>query len=170
MGLQRRSAWAGASHPEAGASTPSGGVYRRVTVHHDGTHPFTSLQRGDVVRELRRIFVAHQQRRYFDIGYHFAVDRAGGLWEGRPLRYQGAHVRAENPKNIGILLLGNFERQRPAAAQWQALWELTAVLCGHYGIRARQVLGHRDLAQTHCPGRYAYPLLSELRQGLHGNA
>ena len=28
-----------------------------------------------------------------DVGYHYAVDRAGRVWECRPLTWQGAHVR-----------------------------------------------------------------------------
>src|SRR5205085_1881586 len=60
-------------------------------------------------------------RHWADIAYHFVVDRAGRVWQARPLAYQGAHVKGHNPHNLGIVLLGNFNTQSPAAAQLTAL-------------------------------------------------
>jgi hypothetical protein len=56
-----------------------------------------------------------------DIGYHYIVDRSGAIWQGRRIRYQGAHARGSaNNGNIGIVLLGisrtSSPRRRSATA------------------------------------------------------
>ena len=68
---------------------------------------------------IRRGHVNHNG--WADIGYHFAVDRAGRVWSCRPLVWQGAHVKDRNEGNIGVLVLGNFEIERPTSAQLNAL-------------------------------------------------
>ena len=43
-----------------------------------------------------------------DIGYHFAVDKYGIIYEGRPINIKGAHVDKANTSKIGIVLLADL--------------------------------------------------------------
>lgn len=149
--------------PPVRARLNPAGRYSRITVHHEGTDPFFATSHTYVARELRTILGSHRARRYGDIAYHLVVDYTGRVWEGRSLSYEGAHVLSNNEGNIGVLLLGNFERQRPSSAQIAALGELTMVLRGVCGIPRSRVYGHRDLGPSVCPGRQLYPYVSQLR-------
>ena len=88
----------------------------RITIHHDGMQPFTSTSSEAAAARLESIRRSHLQRRpqrFGDIGYHYAIDPAGRVWCCRPLSYQGAHVAGKNPGNLGIVVLGNYDRQSP---------------------------------------------------------
>lgn len=140
-----------------------------LTVHHDGltdliesTDPRSSAQR------LERYRVGHRARGWADIGYHLVIDRAGVVWQGRSIRWQGAHVKDHNEGNIGVLVMGNFEVQRPTDAQLRSLDRVVHDLMWVYGIAPDAVLTHREWpgAQTLCPGRNLQPRVDELRGNL----
>lgn len=59
--------------------------------------------------------------------------------------------------------MGNFEIQKPAVAQKDALVKLVAELRSYYGIGRRRIYGHRDLDSTLCPGRNLYAFLPTLK-------
>lgn len=137
--------------------------FERVTVHHSGKVAEAGV-RNAVIYELECILAGHMDRRYGDIGYHMIVDRAGRLWEGRSLAYRGAHVLSANAGNIGIVLLGNFERQDPSEKQIATLHRALYHLCQRYRLQADEVYGHRDLGASVCPGRYLYTHLQRMRR------
>lgn len=137
--------------------------YYRITIHHEGNKANFDRSTPDVTRDLRLNQAAHRRLGYGDIAYHFMIDYAGRLWEGRSLKYQGAHVSSRNPGNIGIVLLGNFEIQKPSDSQKATLVKLVAELRRFYGIGRRRIYGHRDLDSTLCPGRYLYTFMPTLK-------
>ena len=99
-----------------------------------------------------------------DVGYHFAIDVTGAIFEGRPLAIEGSHVELFNGGNVGIVLQGDFESRianafdpdTPSASQLTALENLVDVLAARFTIR--DVDGHaaRKLlsagGSTDCPG------------------
>ncbi|MCA9291117.1 MAG: N-acetylmuramoyl-L-alanine amidase [Phycisphaerales bacterium] len=129
---------------------------RYITVHHDGMSAFTSTSALATAQRLESIRLSHRGRDWGDIGYHFAVDPAGRVWEGRALGWQGAHVKDHNEGNIGIVMLGNFEEQRPTAAQISGLNQHLARLMPLYGVPTQRVRTHREWESAHtlCPGRH----------------
>ena len=137
-------------------------AFDRLTVHHLG-RPNAHTDLHVVMHDLHGVLDAHRKRRFGDIGYHFVVDCAGRVWEGRSLSYEGAHVSGQNPRNIGVMLLGNFEEQWPCSKQRVSLKQLVELLRGHYGIRRRCIYGHRDLGQSVCPGRNLYSYVKKMR-------
>ena len=143
--------------------------YWRITIHHAGTDPFQATAPTAVARELSHIVAAHRDRHFGDIAYHLAIDFAGRVWEGRSLSYEGAHVANANEGNIGILLIGNFERQYPSTAQLIAMGNLVDIVRAKCRIRQSQVYGHRDLGHSVCPGRWLYPYVTGLRQITRGS-
>jgi len=52
---------------------------------------------------------SHLNGNFADVGYHFAIDGYGKIYEGREIGYMGAHVSDANENAIGIVLMGNFE-------------------------------------------------------------
>jgi len=150
--ISPRSSWATAGVVPARMDRQS--PLRRITVHHDGMPPVSITSRGDASARIDLIRRLHQDNQgWGDIGYHFVIDPTGGVWEGRPLSWQGAHVANQNPGNIGVMCLGNFEIQSPTRRQVQSLDALVVALGSKYRIPAREVKTHQELAPTACPGR-----------------
>lgn len=126
---------------------------RRLTVHHDGMPPVQLRNASDVASRIDLIRRAHQRQGWGDIGYHYVVDPFGQVWEGRPLSWQGAHVAAQNQGNLGVMVLGNFQKQRPTAAQLDALDRFVAAQMNAHRIPVARVHTHQEFAPTACPGR-----------------
>lgn len=136
----------------------------RITLHHDGMNAFTSQSQSDAADRLERIRVAHRGRNFGDIGYHYLIDPAGRVWEGRPLNWQGAHVANQNPGNLGICLMGNYEEQYPTETQLAAVERFVAAQMRRYDVPVSRVFTHRELAPTACPGRNLQPKLVSIRR------
>lgn len=139
---------------------------RHITIHHDGMDPFFGTDARDVAAHLETIRLLHRRRGWGDIGYHFAIDRAGRVWEGRPLRWQGAHVKDHNAGNIGIVCLGNFDEQMPTVAQLNSVEKYLSRLMDVYGVSASRVHTHQEWqgAATACPGTRLQEYLTALRK------
>ena len=162
IAIRPRHTWAHQA-PDTSLLTPSSPYYC-ITIHHEGSQPCTDMASDTVMTNLQTILDGHTKRQYGDIAYHMIIDYAGRLWEGRSLSYQGAHVCRKNAGNIGIMLLGNFEKQTPSEAQINTLATTTNLVCQHFDIRPSQIYGHRDLAQTLCPGAYLYSQLTDIKK------
>ena len=128
---------------------------RWITVHHDGMDMFLASNQAGAADRIETIRLGHRSKGWGDIGYHFIVDRGGRVWEGRDIRYQGAHVKNCNEANIGVMCLGNFELQSPSEKQLDALEDLIGKLRAQYRISRSGVRTHREWpgARTACPGR-----------------
>ncbi len=143
----------------------------RITIHHDGLPaPWTNpghQATADYLEGIRQFHVRPppEGRGWADIGYHFAVDVAGRVWQLRPLEWQGAHVRGANEGNIGIVALGNFDLTSPSAPQLNRLELFTDLLCHGYHIRWNDVYMHGELAAntTSCPGKHLTDRVLQLR-------
>lgn len=145
-----RSQWAGGA-PVPSLMNPMLPV-RYITVHHDGMEPFYATDARSTAMRLEKIRLAHRGKGWGDIGYHFVVDRDGRVWQGRPLNWQGAHVKDHNEGNIGLVALGNFDRQTPSAAQIAALNRHVSALMRQYRVSIANVKTHQEWAPTACPG------------------
>ncbi len=162
MPLMSRSTWT-RSGPVGRNINPMNGV-SRITVHHEGWTVVNFTDARSVINRLEDIRGAHvRDRKWADIGYHFIVDRSGQIWEGRNIRYQGAHVSQNNENNVGIMLLGNFERQSPTTAQLDGLRLCLRSLMKTYNVPVRRVFTHRELMPTACPGKSLQPRIQSLR-------
>lgn len=136
-----------------------------MTVHHDGMPPVWLSSRQDVASRIDQIRTAHQSNGWGDIGYHYIVDPFGQVWEGRPIAYQGAHVKDQNERNLGVLVLGNFEAQQPTSAQVAAVERFLVMQMRNYRVPVTRVNTHRELASTLCPGRNMQYAMNQLRGG-----
>ena len=157
-----RSRWA-KSRPITSRLNPMKGI-ERITVHHEGhTAVYFSDLRATAER-LELIRRSHLNRmRAGDIGYHFIIDRRGQIWQGRSLSFQGAHVKNHNAHNLGIMVLGNFDRQHPTSAQVTSLRNILTKLMRQYHIPVGRIYTHQEISPTACPGRSLQPQVALLR-------
>ncbi|MBI5623202.1 MAG: N-acetylmuramoyl-L-alanine amidase [Elusimicrobia bacterium] len=138
----------------------------RITIHHTaGAQPETL---DDARSEMRLIQRYHQAGRgWNDIGYHFLIDGAGRIFQGRPENVLGAHVLNHNMGNIGISFMGNYQlpiNDQPSPEQLKAVVALVRWLSEAYSIPLANLAGHRDLGKTDCPGDNLYSRLPEIRE------
>lgn len=138
----------------------------RISVHHTGAAQPVSEE--DAVQELRIIQRYHQKGRgWIDIGYHFLIDGAGRIWQGRPEGAVGAHVRNKNEGNVGVSLMGSFhppKDMKPTAEQMRSLFLLARWLVAAYAIDPQTIRGHRDQQATDCPGDTLYARMDDIRR------
>lgn len=151
--------------PRTDLLTPCRG-FDRVTVHHSGSFADAGAGLEANGALIEGIMAGHCGRGYGDIGYHFILDPAGRVWSGRSLAYEGAHVYGSNVGNLGVMLLGNFEDDRPARPQLSALHSLVPLLCREFAVSPARVYGHCDLGASACPGRHLYGHVTHLRDAV----
>ena len=132
---------------------------------------------GDVPAILRSVQAFHMDGNgWDDIGYNFAIDRFGGMWEARSggtdRAVIGAHAFADNYQSSGIVGLGEFDSQAPTNAMVDAFGQLIGWKLQLHGWDVNipfenrsAVVGHRDVNQTACPGQQMYNRLPQIRAG-----
>lgn len=161
-----RNSWGAAAAVPAKMKAMNG--ITRITVHHEGSNPNNDAAASNVAAGLRLIQSQHRKRMGAgDIGYHFIIDRTGVIWQGRDWKYQGAHVSSANAHNLGVMLLGNFETQKPTSAQLASLTQLSASLMRKFGLSRSDVYGHSDFSSTKCPGKNLKPYVIAMRKSLN---
>lgn len=167
--VQRRASWN--PQPAVASRLDAMGRPYRITVHHSAMF-FRDPSVAAAAAQIKTIQREHMNGREFgDIGYHFLIDPAGRIWEGRDLKWQGAHAEgANNVGNIGICLLGKFTRtrdgQQPPEPQVVALKLLVLDLVQRYRIGPDALYCHSDLKPTICPGPLMEPVVAQLAREL----
>ena len=145
-----------ASAPRAWTPTVKSNRWECIVIHHSATD-FGGARRFDK---------GHKDKGWDDLGYHFVIgngsDTRDGLVEVGPRwkeQRHCAHCRSPedyyNEHGIGICLVGNFDEDKPTAAQTQSLAKLVRFLCRKYNIPASRVYTHGGVThQTRCPGKH----------------
>ena len=125
-----------------------------IVIHHSAT---PSGSERDFDRE-------HKEKGWDECGYHFVIGNGTNSGNGQveigprwPVQKYGAHAYTPderfNQHGIGICLVGNFDIDRPTAAQMASLNKLVKYLMVTYHIPVTRVLRHKDTKPTDCPGR-----------------
>jgi hypothetical protein len=154
-----------------------GPVYEKPT-HFVIHHTVTSNNPQDPAYIVRAIYQYHAiSKGWGDIGYNFLIDRQGNIYEGRTGGdgVVGIHAGDYNYGSIGIALLGDYRTVDMTPAMKEALVSLMAWEADRFGINPVKssyfvhrafpnIVGHRDLWTTICPGDRVYAALPELRQ------
>ncbi|MDA3960119.1 MAG: N-acetylmuramoyl-L-alanine amidase [Planctomycetota bacterium] len=142
---------------------PMNGI-QRLTLHHTSEIP-GMMDRSDreLVAAVQRYHQDHQG--WADIGYHYIIGRDGQVYEGRPVKVQGAHVGGtRNHHNVGIAAIGDFHRSLPKGKQLAAIEGFLCDQIDRHSISGKQVFGHRELGNTICPGDSLYGWLEDFRR------
>ncbi|XP_075998708.1 peptidoglycan recognition protein 5 [Genypterus blacodes] len=138
------------------------GSAQRVIIHHTALAHCRGL--SDCKQQLLSIQATHMKERGFaDIGYNFLVGGDGTVYEGRGWGVVGAHTKGNNHDSLGIAFMGNFNEDTPSTEAISSVNQLlrSGVSQGHLQPKF-VLLGHRDLANTACPGDKLYSSLGSL--------
>jgi RHS repeat-associated protein len=149
-------------------------VLDEIVIHHSGNVPTYDMQ----TLQRQHMFGTGMA----DVGYHFAIDPDGIIYEGRDIGVRGNHALRGNTGRIGVLLMGDFQPGdelkmpgttfhlparldnygAPTNAQMQSAVDLVQYLDAEYGIES--VVGHQDVPEndTECPGALCLPFVKEL--------
>jgi len=151
------------------SNTEPMGRITRITIHHTGEESPCYLRGlAETAERIHAFQLTHQRRGWADIAYHFIVDRGGRVWAGRSLEYVGAH--AGNPNlnqgNIGVAVLGNFNKQIPTDDQITSLRQLVIYLAKRYNVPGSRIYSHGEMRQTDCPGRYLEKHVDQLGRAI----
>ncbi len=150
---------------------------RKIVVHH--TAGTSNLD--DPAAGMRGIYYYHTvSKGWGDIGYNFVIDTKGNIYEGRAGgdKVIGAHAYLANTGSVGISVMGDYHTKMdvPDAVR-DSLIKLITYLTGKYdinpvgvesfrGMDLPNVIGHRDVGATACPGDHLYALLPQIRSAV----
>lgn len=127
----------------------------KIVIHHSA-----SGRDSTTFEDIKRW---HLQKGWIDIGYHFITMGDGSFKIGRPETAMGSHSVGFNYNTLGICVTGNFMTEKPSTAQIKTLIQILAALCKRHGLKASDIIGHRDVNNTSCPGDNLYNLLVYIR-------
>jgi hypothetical protein len=133
-----------------GARSPSGTI-NKASWSQRNAH-ITHYSAGPPDQTVRAIQNFHMDSNGWpDIGYNWLVDRNGTIYEGRIYNYDaiGTHAANNNTRSIGTCFIGR-DGDVTSAAKY-AIREIYDEAVRRAG-RALQMLGHRDVNSTECPG------------------
>lgn len=100
-------------------------------------------------------------RRWPGIGYHFAIDSDGAVFQMQAVTTVSYHAYMNNTANIGIVLIGDYDKAQPSEKMRRSVAALMAFLKKRYSTS--HVYLHREIKATACPGRYGARMVRELR-------
>jgi len=156
---------------------------KKIIVHHTDSElrdltGDNKLDGLDYKAFVRAIYHFHAVTRgWGDIGYNYIIDPLGNIYEGRygGEKVIGAHARCYNNGSIGIAIIGDYQDNivpKPALdsliiliAQKSKLLNIDPL--GESTFRGEilpNIIGHRDVGKTTCPGKNLYSLLSDIKE------
>jgi len=149
---------------------------KKIVLHHTGENNITNERPSDEM--VRAIYYYHTiVKGWGDIGYHYIVGKDGEIFEGKAGgdKVVGAHVYCNNIGTIGVSVMGNFELEETREKQINSLEVLLAQITKYYNIDPDgssvyhgesfpNIVGHRDLGATACPGKNLYIKLPQIRK------
>jgi hypothetical protein len=122
-----------------------------LVVHHSASSPNLTIE---------DIHQMHLNLGWICVGYHVVILRDGTIQYGRPMEYMGAQVEGFNNRSLGVCLIGYFHKDSVNQGQYpdkptdEQLTSLVEVLTNWKKKIPQKVeiVGHRQLNATSCPG------------------
>jgi len=189
-----RSQWGAAAATCAMSAAPT---LRAAVVHHTaGTNAVPNA--ATARQHVRNIQAFHQSSRgWCDIGYNFLIDPFGNIIEGRAGSLDraivGVHAGGFNTGTVGIAALGDFTSVAMTNATVEAFGRIIGWRLGVSGVNPAgsqqwtftsgansrfrpgevvtlpNVMGHRDVSHTACPGNIGHTQMTAIRQAAQRN-
>jgi N-acetylmuramoyl-L-alanine amidase-like protein len=171
--LLSRAAW-GANAPVLAMKTHTP---QRITIHHTGTRQAPARSLAEKMQALQRfsqredsLADGRRKRQWADVPYHMYIAVDGEVAEGREWRYVGDSNTPYDPTGHFLIVLeGSFDSDTLMRGQREALDALVVAAAKRWRIPPERIAGHRDFAQTRCPGRNVYAELARLRRRVAGS-
>ncbi|EHQ90764.1 N-acetylmuramoyl-L-alanine amidase [Desulfosporosinus youngiae] len=145
-----RSAW-GATPPKTTLPARNTSNSYNLIFHHSGSLVFQLTDFQACILKVNSIQSQQMSSGWDDIAYHYLIDPAGRIYDGRDPSKLGGHCTGKND-DIGICLLGNYDSQSLTSAQITAIQALSAWRIRIQGIWKTNTFGHKDFLSTECPG------------------
>lgn len=147
---------------------------KKIIIHHTATTGTIS----DEEASMRAVYYYHAVTRgWGDIGYNYIVGPDGTVFEGRAGGdgVVAGHAQGYNTGSVGIALLGDYQSNPLPAPMMKSLegliyekaelWNIDPNGAGKFrGEVINNILGHRDVGSTACPGTYTYDDLAGIRE------
>lgn len=142
MNFVQRSEWA--AHRDRSTRMHSDWNYTKIAIHHAG-RSFACGPGALQLQDIQDMQMSRSPGALDDIGYHYALDCLGNVFEGRDIRFQGENVHNHNT----------------------GVFKFTNVLFEFFHIHT--LGGHREFPGQPgegkiCPGNIGLTLVSELRK------
>lgn len=182
-----RSDWA--AHKNRSSRMRDDWNYTKIAIHHAG-RSFTCGPAALQLQDIQDLQMGRSTAASDDIGYHYALDCFGNIFEGRDIRFKGENVHNYNSEVIGIVLLENLTepgeghdgvaritkllnsigfKQKPHVPEKQklALTAFISTLREFFDIHT--LGGHREFPGQLgegkiCPGNVGLAIVNEIRE------
>jgi hypothetical protein len=130
-----------------------------MTLHHEAVILGENRNAPGRFRQDQRY---HQdQKGWVDIAYHVGVDRNGNIYELRSTEIAGdTATDYDTTGHFLVLCEGDFNQEAVSEAQLHSAALTFAWAAQNFRIATDTLAGHRDLAQTSCPGANLYAHIS----------
>ena len=119
-----------------------------IVIHCSATPPSMDVSAQDIDKW-------HKARGFDMIGYHYFVDLAGLVHQGRGIDIVGAHAKSNNHNTIGICYAGGVdENKNPADTITKTQRDSISNLIISLGLilqKPLKVIGHNELSTKACP-------------------
>ncbi|WP_085181900.1 N-acetylmuramoyl-L-alanine amidase [Mycobacterium bohemicum] len=150
-----RDAW-GARPARAGGKAHT---ITRMTLHHEAVVLGDNRNAPGHLRSDQRY---HQdQHGWVDIAYHVGIDRDGNIYQLRTTEIAGdTATDYDTTGHFLVLCEGDFDQEAVPEAQLHAAAVAFAWAAATFHVASGTLAGHRDLAQTSCPGANLYAHLA----------
>lgn len=143
-----------------------------ITIHHTATKQRTDLTIETKLKNLQafsqredKLASGKAKPAWFDVPYHYYIAVDGKIAEGREIGYAGDTNTAYDPTGHALIVVeGSFGTDEPNAAQLESLTAMVKWLAKKYKVSGEKIKGHKDYADTACPGTNLEKLLPELRK------
>lgn len=144
----------------------------RLTIHHTGTMQQPDRSLTDKMKSLQKfsqedspLANGSMKPAWADVPYHFYVAVTGEVAEARDIHYAGDTNTTYDPAgHLLVVVEGNFDKEAITPEQMKTLALLVPALAKRYAIPADSLAGHKDFAQTSCPGNALYAQLPHLQK------
>ncbi len=137
---------------------------QKITLHHTGDGVITKPGEGRKRAGGSVFFHVNSKQDkglgWGDIAYHYLVTPNGEILEGRDAGFRVDSLANYRPgqdhsHNLVVALVGNYEKeeQELTTEARQSVISLLGASLKHYGLSADDIIFHKDIAYTPCPGQ-----------------
>lgn len=123
---------------------------RRIVIHHSGT-PLDYSPEAIAQYHIGPNHICADGCP--EIAYHILLDYRGRAYLVNDLTEVTYHALGNNADTVGICLIGDYNEHQPTRTQLRRLGMLIRYVNLRVGRRL-EVVGHRDLKDTTCPGAH----------------
>ncbi len=137
-----------------------------IVIHH------TAIARSYLPEQLQAVENSHKAQGYPEspythkhVCYNFFVGSDGTTKQLRGVNEnEGCTMNAEiNGQALHIVVAGNFEEEKVPKRQAEALKNLIVELQKTYGVKNKNIIGHKDASSSACPGENLIKLIKIIR-------